>query len=178
MQTVPGAQTAASEALRRGAAALGWRHDEIPRWMIVPRRPGRRRRAPPEHDRDVPAAGRPPPAPGCSPATASTASCSTAAGPIRAAITLPDGRAGHGRLRPTSSCAAGPSRPRRCCSAPGLRRNIGRTLAVHPTVKLAARFADDVNVPDDVPVHQVKEFAPDLSFGGSASGPGPRRRSR
>jgi choline dehydrogenase-like flavoprotein len=36
-------------------------------------------------------------------------------------------------------------------------------------VKLAARFTDEVNVPDDVPVHQVKEFAPDLSFGGSAS---------
>ena len=27
-------------------------------------------------------------------------------------------------------------------------------------------------MPDDVPVHQVKEFAPDLSFGGSASSPG------
>ena len=39
-------------------------------------------------------------------------------------------------------------------------------------MKLAARFGDEVNVPDDVPVHQVKEFAPDLSFGGSASSPG------
>ena len=29
-----------------------------------------------------------------------------------------------------------------------------------------------MNVPDDVAVHQVNEFAPDLSFGGSASGPG------
>ena len=27
-------------------------------------------------------------------------------------------------------------------------------------------------MPDDVPVHQVTEFAPDLSFGGSASSPG------
>jgi len=54
----------------------------------------------------------------------------------------------------------------------GLRRNVGRSLAVHPTVKLAARFPDEVNVADDVAVHQVKEFAPDLSFGGSASGPG------
>ena len=54
----------------------------------------------------------------------------------------------------------------------GWRHRIGRTLAVHPTVKLAARFDDEVNVPDDVPVHQVKEFAPDLSFGGSASSPG------
>ena len=50
--------------------------------------------------------------------------------------------------------------------------HIGRSLAVHPTVKLAARFADELNVVDDVPVHQVKEFAPDLSFGGSASQPG------
>ena len=57
----------------------------------------------------------------------------------------------------------------------GLRHRVGRTLAVHPTVKLAARFPDELNVADDVPVHQVKEFAPDLSFGGSASGPGPRR---
>ncbi len=50
--------------------------------------------------------------------------------------------------------------------------HIGRSLAVHPTVKLAARFANEVNVSDDVPVQQVKEFAPDLSFGGSASQPG------
>jgi choline dehydrogenase-like flavoprotein len=54
----------------------------------------------------------------------------------------------------------------------GVRRHIGRTLAVHPTVKLAARFPEALNIPDDVPVHQVKEFAPDLSFGGSASHPG------
>jgi choline dehydrogenase-like flavoprotein len=54
----------------------------------------------------------------------------------------------------------------------GWRHNVGRTLAVHPTVKLAARFPDAVNAGDDVPVHQVKEFAPELSFGGSASQPG------
>ena len=39
-------------------------------------------------------------------------------------------------------------------------------------MKLAARFANEMNVPDDVPVHQVKEFSPDISFGGSASHPG------
>ena len=53
-----------------------------------------------------------------------------------------------------------------------IRGHIGRSLAVHPTVKLAARFANELNVPDEVPVYQVKEFAPDLSFGGSASQPG------
>jgi choline dehydrogenase-like flavoprotein len=54
----------------------------------------------------------------------------------------------------------------------GCRRLIGRRLAVHPTVKLAARFDEPVNVADDVPVHQVKEFTPELHFGGSASHPG------
>jgi choline dehydrogenase-like flavoprotein len=53
----------------------------------------------------------------------------------------------------------------------GLRRNIGNTLRMHPTVKLVAEFAEEVPF-EDVPLHQVKEFAPDLSFGGSASSPG------
>lgn len=53
-----------------------------------------------------------------------------------------------------------------------MRGLIGRGLAVHPTVKLAARFDQAVNVAADVPVHQVSEFSPDLSFGGSASHPG------
>lgn len=54
----------------------------------------------------------------------------------------------------------------------GIDRNVGKSLAVHPTVKLSALFDGAINVVDDVPVHQVKEFAPDLSFGGSASHPG------
>jgi choline dehydrogenase-like flavoprotein len=54
----------------------------------------------------------------------------------------------------------------------GLRRGPGRTLSMHPTVKLVARFDDPVEAALDVPVHQVKEFGPDLSFGGSASRPG------
>jgi choline dehydrogenase-like flavoprotein len=55
----------------------------------------------------------------------------------------------------------------------GLRHRVGRTLAVHPTVKLAARFDEGpINTPDDVSVYQVKQFAPNISFGGSASHPG------
>ncbi len=53
----------------------------------------------------------------------------------------------------------------------GIRGTVGRNLQVHPTVKLAARFPERIGG-DDVPVHQVKEFAPDLSFGGSWSSPG------
>jgi choline dehydrogenase-like flavoprotein len=54
----------------------------------------------------------------------------------------------------------------------GISRNIGRSLAMHPTIKIAARFAEPVNSAGmGVPVHQVKEFAPRLSFGCSISTP-------
>jgi len=54
----------------------------------------------------------------------------------------------------------------------GLSRLAGRTLQLHPTIKVVAAFDEEVN--DDamrVPVHQVKEFAPELSFGCSISTP-------
>jgi len=52
----------------------------------------------------------------------------------------------------------------------GIERHIGSTLRLHPTVKVTARFPEPVNSPDmGVPVHQVKEFAPRLSFGCSVS---------
>ncbi len=54
----------------------------------------------------------------------------------------------------------------------GITRNIGNALQLHPTVKIVARFPEPVNAADmGVPVHQVKEFAPRLSFGCSVSTP-------
>jgi choline dehydrogenase-like flavoprotein len=54
----------------------------------------------------------------------------------------------------------------------GIQRNIGRSLQVHPTVKVIAQFPENVNSTDmGVPVHQVKEFAPRISFGCSISSP-------
>ena len=50
----------------------------------------------------------------------------------------------------------------------GIRRNIGRGLKMHPTVKIAARF-DSLIDHGDVPMHRVTEFAPGLTIGGSAS---------
>ena len=50
----------------------------------------------------------------------------------------------------------------------GLRRNIGSGLKLHPTIKIAARFPHPVDH-DDVPMHRVNEFAPNLTIGGSAS---------
>lgn len=52
----------------------------------------------------------------------------------------------------------------------GIKKNIGNSLQMHPTVKAIAEFDEVVNYEDmGVPVHQVKEFSPDISFGCSIS---------
>ncbi|WP_436795912.1 FAD-dependent oxidoreductase [Actinospongicola halichondriae] len=50
----------------------------------------------------------------------------------------------------------------------GFRRGIGGGLKMHPTLKVVARFPDDVDH-DDVPMHRITEFSPDIAIGGSAS---------
>ena len=42
---------------------------------------------------------------------------------------------------------------------------------MHPTIKVVAEFDEDINDPDDVPFHQVREFSPAMMIGGSASRP-------
>jgi choline dehydrogenase-like flavoprotein len=55
----------------------------------------------------------------------------------------------------------------------GITNRIGNSLQVHPTIKIVATFKELVNSEDmGVPVHQVKEFSPRLSFGCSLSSPG------
>ena len=54
--------------------------------------------------------------------------------------------------------------------ASGIKKNVGRSLQMHPTVKAIAEFDEEVNYEDmGVPVHQIKEFSPDISFGCSIS---------
>ena len=54
----------------------------------------------------------------------------------------------------------------------GIGWNIGKTLQMHPMVKVVAHFPEEVNFPGmGVPVHQVKEFAPRFSLGCSISTP-------
>lgn len=54
----------------------------------------------------------------------------------------------------------------------GIYRNIGNSLRMHPMVRLAAYFPDDVNDDSGVPVVQIEEFKPDLTLGCSCSSPG------
>ena len=54
----------------------------------------------------------------------------------------------------------------------GIRRNVGNSLAMHPTIKVVALFDEEVNYPElGVPFQQVREFAPRMSFGCSISSP-------
>jgi choline dehydrogenase-like flavoprotein len=170
VQTVPGRQSAASERLRRGAASLGWDHDEIPRWMTYPEggsaADGRRQSMTKTY---LPRAVR--------------AGARVVCGHRVDRLVLDQGRAFRAELSGPGGepvtvdfadvfvCGGAIQSPA-LLQRSGLRRLVGRGLAVHPTVKLAARFGEPVNVVDDVPVHQVTEFAPALSFGGSASHPG------
>jgi choline dehydrogenase-like flavoprotein len=170
VQPVPGAQTPASEALRRGAVRLGWHHDEIPRWMDYSAGPdardGRRRSMTETFLPQAQAAG-------ARLLTGHRVDRLVLDGDraVRAEVTTAEGRAATVNFAHVVVCGGAIQTPA-LLQRSGLRHLIGRSLAVHPTVKLAARFDEAVNVPDDVPVHQVKEFAPDLSFGGSASSPG------
>ncbi|MET0143710.1 MAG: GMC family oxidoreductase [Ilumatobacteraceae bacterium] len=170
VQTVPGELTAASDALRRGADRLGWANDEIPRWMIYPHgasaTDGRRRSMTETYlPRATAAGGRL--------MTGYRVDRLVLDGrrATRALGRDPDGRAITVDFAHVVVCGGAIQTPA-LLQRSGLRRHVGTTLAVHPTVKLAARFAEEINVADDVAVHQVSEFAPDLSFGGSASGPG------
>lgn len=53
----------------------------------------------------------------------------------------------------------------------GIRRNVGRSLSMHPTVKAVA-VDESIDIqPDDVPVTQIREFAPTMTIGGSATNP-------
>ena len=54
----------------------------------------------------------------------------------------------------------------------GIRKNVGNDLRLHPMIKVVAEFPDRVNALDmGVPAEQVKQFAPQFTFGGSISTP-------
>ena len=169
VQPLPGPAPAPSERLRLGAERLGWTHDESPRWMTYPTGDSRQGQRQSMTRTYLPRA--------MSAGARLMTDCRVdklrlGADRVEGAdVEFTDGRRATISCRAVIVCAGAIQTPA-LLQRSGIRRNIGRTLAVHPTVKLAARFTDELNVPDDVPVHQVKEFAPDLSFGGSASHPG------
>lgn len=177
VQPVPGSHHPAGERLRLGAERLGWSSDESPRWMTYPTE------ADAAADRSVASQGR------RQTMTRTYLPRALSAGArmlcehrvdrlvidqgraFRAELTGPEGDPVTVDFERVVVCAGAIQTPA-LLQRSGCRRLIGRRLAVHPTVKLAARFDERVNGGDDVPVHQITEFAPELCFGGSASHPG------
>jgi choline dehydrogenase-like flavoprotein len=62
---------------------------------------------------------------------------------------------------------AGPTETPSLLLRSGIKYHVGNTLRIHPYLKIAARFDETVDAHDHVlPLLQVKEFWPELSFGG------------
>lgn len=166
---LPGQATAPSRLLAEGSGRLGWACDESPRWMRYSSTETSSGRRQSMTETYLPRAHRA----GARLVTDCRIQKLHIVGQraVSATAILGDDTSRTIRFRHVFVCAGAIHSPA-LLQRSGLHTNIGRRLAVHPTVKLSARFPEAVNVPDDVPVHQIKEFAPDLSFGGSASQPG------
>jgi choline dehydrogenase-like flavoprotein len=167
VSTMPESPPAASLKLHQGATALGWKSLEVPRWYRYDGTPGGVRQS--MTRTFVPRAL----AAGCRlvPETRVTHLAADGGRWIAQAVDVCRSR----WLRieaDTIFVAAGAVQTPALLRRSGIARNVGNTLRLHPTVKMVARFPDEVNAPDmGVPVHQVKEFAPRVSFGCSISAP-------
>lgn len=149
-----------SKLLERGAQALGWRTTEIKRFWTYPG--GRRSMSRTLVPRAVAAGARL--RPGTRVLRFSTrgrralyAEARDAAGPLRIDF-----------QRAVVCCGAvqTPALLRRS----GVKKKVGDSLRLHPMVRIAARWDDEVNDPSyGVPVRQVEEFKPALTLGCSHS---------
>jgi nucleoside-diphosphate-sugar epimerase/choline dehydrogenase-like flavoprotein len=55
----------------------------------------------------------------------------------------------------------------------GIARNVGNNLRIHPMIKAAAVFEDEIGAHQEaLPIYQVKEFWPNIAIGGSVFSPG------
>jgi hypothetical protein len=150
----------ASEVLRRGAEQLGWEGLDVPRWVGTDEvgRPTLNTMQRTYLD-DALTAGcdiRP---------RARVRRLDISAGAVRAV----ECDSGEKVLADHVVVSAGTVQTPALLQRSGVAGRLGRGLSVHPTVKVVARFQEPVTEPDQVPTYQVKEFAPDVTLGGSAS---------
>jgi choline dehydrogenase-like flavoprotein len=157
----------ASRVLAEGAAALGWRAQEVPRaFRYAPAVRGAFKQSMTEtYLPRAEAAG--------AEVLANSRVLSLRRSPLATttAVCNIEGRRTLLRARWVFVCA-GAIGTAALLQRSGVRRNVGVALRVHPTSKVVAEFAEPLDAAADVPVHQVKEFGNDLSFGGSVSRPG------
>jgi choline dehydrogenase-like flavoprotein len=161
----------ASQRLCKGAALLGWEALEIPRWIRydegekgIPPRGMRQSMTKTFIPRFLAAGGRLLPR---------TRVASLRREGRRWLLQSTDALGGARRISAeTVFVCAGAIHSAALLRRSGITKNIGDSLRMHPTAKVVARFPDVVNTAGmGVPVHQVKEFSPRLSFGCSISTP-------
>ncbi|WP_134738859.1 GMC family oxidoreductase [Nocardioides sp. 503] len=162
ISTPPGPMNAASDVLRRGAEALGWDGLDVPRWVR----------------RDA----------GAAPVKQTMlrtylADAVAAGAEVRSGVRVERLRLAGDRVTGVVTdreviraehvvvCGGAVQSPA-LLQRSGLRRNVGRGLSMHPTVKVLAQLDEEVNDPADLATYQVKEFAPAMTIGGSAGRPG------
>lgn len=164
---LPGAAPGASLKLHDGATKLGWKSLEVPRWVSYPEgsQPGGRRQSMTETyiPRFLRAGGR------LLPRTRVNRLRQENGGwQVEASRDGNEIRLQAEQLFICGGAVQTPALLRRN----GITRNLGNSLHLHPTIKVIARFPEQVNsAAMGVPVHQVKEFSPRLSFGCSVSNP-------
>lgn len=166
VSTLPCPAPAASRKLHEGARRLGWRSLEVPRWFRHDAGGGGRRQSMTETfiPRFLKAGGK---------LLSSTRVVKLRHEGKRWTLEArrADGAKAWVQAEAVFLCAGAVQTPA-LLRRSGITQNIGDSLRVHPTLKLVAQFPEVVNSADmGVPVHQVKEFAPRLSFGCSISSP-------
>lgn len=159
----------ASLKLHEGASSLGWKSMEVPRWFRYGGSNAGTKQSMTQTylPRFVAAGGR-------FLAAARVERFAPASSGWRLSVVASDetGRAvgreiSAGALFVAGGAVHGPALLRRS----GFSRGVGDTLKLHPTIKVVALFDEEINAPGmGVPVHQVKEFSPRISFGCSISG--------
>jgi choline dehydrogenase-like flavoprotein len=169
---MPGALPAASLKLEEGARRKGWNASEIPRWFKYdpdPAKPGVKQTMQETFIRRAQAAG-------CAlmpDLTVRKFGRDGAGWNVAAESAAAEKRGARYDVRcETLFVAGGAIQTPALLIASGLTETAGRSLGMHPTVKVVARFPERINRRDmGIPVHQVKEFSPRLSFGCSISTP-------
>jgi choline dehydrogenase-like flavoprotein len=166
---LPGAAPPASLKLHEGAGLKGWKSLEVPRWFNYGSGGAGEKQS--MTRTFIPRALQA----GCKLVPATSArriTRSRGRWVVDVERALPDGRrVWHKFHCKTLFVSCGAIQTPALLQASGIAPLAGRSLRMHPTVKVLARFPETINSRDmGVPVHQVKEFAPRLSFGCSISG--------
>jgi choline dehydrogenase-like flavoprotein len=93
---------------------------------------------------------------------------------VLASLTRPDGSADIVRIDAEHVfVCAGPTESPALLRRSGAKLHVGDSLRIHPMLKVAAKFPEEINAHESVlPLLQVKEFAHDISLGGAFVTPG------